>query len=395
MPGFEWLDDKESKALMEVMNRGILFRYDMPGGRGQYVEEFEKKFASYCGARFALAVNSGTAAVKVGLMGLGIGPGDEVIVPGFTFVATWEAVFDCGATPVFCEIDETLCLDAADLEKKITSKTRCVVAVHMLGAQARMDLIKSVAQRHGLPVLEDTAQAAGCTLEGKYVGTFGACGTFSFDAVKTLTTGEGGMVITDDEALYQTICEYSDHGHDHKPVGRGNEGRRFSGFNYRMMELQGALGLVQLEKLTPMVERMRAHKQALKEALSRVPGLTFRELPDAAGDSATFLSWFMPEAAQTQRLAAILAENGAGAVPWGVNTWHSYTNWEHLHAGSTPCKNGWPYKRPQGDLAYGPQDLPKTSALLARCLSWQIMLNWDEAELQKRTAAINHAVGAF
>jgi 8-amino-3,8-dideoxy-alpha-D-manno-octulosonate transaminase len=395
MPGFEWLDDKETTALMEVMNRGILFRYDMPGGRGQYVEEFEKKFAQYCGSRFALAVSSGTAAVKVGLVGLGIGPGDEVIVPGFTFVATWEAVFDCGATPVFCEIDETLCLDPADLEKKITPRTRCIAAVHMLGAQARMDLIKAVADRHGIPVLEDTAQAAGCTQDGKYVGTLGACGTFSFDAVKTLTTGEGGMVITDDEALYQTICEYADHGHDHKPVGRGNESRRFFGFNYRMMELQGALGLAQLAKLPRMVERTRSHKAALKEALSRVPGLTFRELPDPAGDSATFISWFLPDMGQAQKMAAILAENGAGAVPWGQNTWHAYPHWEHLHAGATPIKSGWPFKRPQGDLAFGPQDLPRTSALLARCLSWQVMLNWDEAELKKRTAAINQVVGAF
>ena len=309
MPGFEWLDDKETTAILGVMNRGILFRYDMTGGRGQVVEGFEKEFAKYCGCRFALAVSSGTAAVKVGLVGLGIGPGDEVIVPGFTFVATWEAVFDCGATPVFCEMDQTLCLDPADVEKKITPRTKAIAVVHMLGAQARIKEIKAIAERHGIPVLEDTAQAAGCTLGGKYVGTFGACGTFSFDAVKTLTTGEGGMVITDDEALYQTICEYSDHGHDHKPVGRGNEGRRFFGFNYRMMELQGALGLAQLKKLPKMVERMRSHKQALKEALSRVPGLTFRELPDAAGDSATFLSWFMPDPAKAQAMAAILAEH--------------------------------------------------------------------------------------
>lgn len=395
MPGFEWLDDKETKALLEVMNKGILFRYDMPGGRGQVVERFERKFAEYCGSRFACAVSSGTAAVKVGLVGLGIGPGDEVIVPGFTFVATWEAVFDCGATPVFCEIDQTLCLDPADLAKKITPATKAIVPVHMLGAQARMAQIKAIADQRGIPVLEDTAQAAGCTLEGRHVGTFGACGTFSFDAVKTLTTGEGGMVITDDEALYQTICEYSDHGHDHKPVGRGNEGRRFFGFNYRMMELQGALGLAQLDKLPRMVQRMRAHKQALKEALSRVPGLTFRELPDAAGDSATFLSWFLPDAAKAQAMAALLAQHGAGAVPWGVNTWHSYTNWEHLHAGATPHKGGWPFRRPGGDIAFGPADLPATSAILGRSLSWQIMLNWDEAELQKRTAAVNHVVSAL
>jgi 8-amino-3,8-dideoxy-alpha-D-manno-octulosonate transaminase len=395
MPGFEWLDDKETQALVEVMNRGILFRYDMPLGRGKYVEEFEKAFAAYTGSRFALAVTSGSAALKVALTAMGVGPGDEVITQGFTFVASWEAIFDCGAKPVFCEVDQTLCMDPEDLKKKITPQTRCIIPVHMMGAQARINEIKAIAQARGIPVLEDTAQAVGCTLAGKHVGTTGACGTYSFDAVKTLTTGEGGMIVTDDEALYQNAAEYHDHGHDHKPVGRGNEGRRFIGFNFRMMELQGALGLVQLAKMPKMVDTYRSHKNALKEALARVPGLTFRELPDAAGDSATFLSWFMPDPAKAQAMAAILAERGVGAVPWGVNTWHSYPNWEHLHAGATPHRGGWPYKRPGGDIAFGPAELPQTSELLARCLSWQIMLNWDEAELQKRTEAINHAAGAL
>ncbi|MFZ5586276.1 MAG: DegT/DnrJ/EryC1/StrS family aminotransferase [Thermodesulfobacteriota bacterium] len=391
MPGFEWLDKEEQKALMEVMQRGVLFRYDMPLGVGKYTPDFEKAFAASLGARFALAVTSGTTALKVALTGLGIGPGDEVIVPGFTFVATWETVFDCGAIPVFAEIDETLCLDPADVEAKITPKTRCIVPVHMMGAQARIAEIKAVADRHGIPVLEDTAQAAGASLNGKALGTFGICGTFSFDAVKTLTCGEGGMIVTDDEALYQNMSEYSDHGHDHKPVGRGNEGRRFIGMNYRMMELQGALGLVQLRKLPAMVARMQEHKNALKEALKRVPGLTLREVLDAKGDSATFLSWFMPDAAAAQKLNEILAAHGAGAIPWAKNTWHAYHNWEHLHAGATVVKSGWPFKRPEGDLSYRPDALPRTREMLSRCLSWQIMLNWDQAKLQQMTQAINAA----
>lgn len=395
MPGFEWLDDKELNAVVEVMKRGILFRYDMPLGQGQYVPDFEKKFAASCGSRFGLAVTSGTAAVKVGLVGLGVGPGDEVIVPGFTFVATWEAVLDCGAQPVFCEIDQTLCLDPTDLEKRITPRTRCIVPVHMMGAQARINEIKAIADKHGIPVLEDTAQSAGGSLEGKALGSFGACGTFSFDAVKTLTTGEGGMVITDDEALYQNICEYSDHGHDHKPVGRGNEGRRFYGFNFRMMELQGALGQVQLAKLPQMVKKMQEHKAALKEALKRIPGLTFREVLDPKGDSATFLAWFMPDAEKAQALAKLLADNGAGAIPWGKNTWHAYQNWEHLHAGSTLAKSGWPYQRFEGKVVYGPDDLPQTKELLTRCLSWQIMLGWDQAKLQHMTEAVNRAALAL
>ncbi len=395
MPGFEWLDHEETQALNKVMESKILFRYDMPLGKGTVVPEFEAKLAAFTGSRFAVAVCNGTAAVKVGLMALGVGPGDEVITQGFTFVATWEAIFDCGAKPVFCEIDETLCMDPKDLEAKITPRTKAIVPVHMLGGPARIKEIKAIADRHGIPVMEDTAQAMGGTLGGQHLGTFGACASFSFDAVKTLTTGEGGAIITSDQALYQNASEYQDHGHDHKPVGRGAEGRRFIGFNYRMMELQGALGLVQLKKLPAMVERYRSHKSALKEALARVPGLTFRDILDPAGDSATFVSWFLPDAATAERMAAILAEHGAGAIPWGKNTWHAYPHWEHLQVGASLQKSGAPFKRADGDAIYPAGDLPQTSELLSRCLSWQIMLNWDEPRLEKMTEAINAVAAAF
>ena len=394
MPGFEILGAEERDAVLEVMDRGVLFRYEFAAERGGIfaVRQFEEAFAAYTGAAHAQAVSSGTAAVKVALAALGVGYGDEVIVPGFTFVATWEAVLDLGAKPVFCEIDETLCLDPADLAAKITDKTACIVPVHMLGAQARIKEIVEIAKSHGIPVMEDTAQAAGGTLDGKYLGTFGDMGSFSFDAVKTLTTGEGGMVISNSEALWRNASEYHDHGHDHKPVGRGNEGRRFIGFNFRMMELQGALGLVQLKKLPAMLATQRKNKAALKEALAQVPGISFRALPDPAGDSATFLSWFMPDADQTARLAKLLADNGAGAVPWGQNTWHAYPHWEHLHAGASLAKKGWPFKRPEGDAVYTAQDLPKTADLLKRCLSWQIMLGWDQAKLDAMRTAVKKAV---
>jgi len=393
MPGFEWLDDKEMQAVVDVMQRGVLFRYEFANERGGVyrVREFEEAFARFTGARFALAVSSGTAALKVGLAALGVGPGDEVITQAFTFVATWEAIFETGAKPVFCEIDQSLCMDPADLEARITERTRCIVPVHMMGAQARIREIKAIADKHGIPVLEDTAQSAGGFLGGKHLGTFGAVGTFSFDSVKTLTTGEGGMMVTDDEGLYQNASEYHDHGHDHKPVGRGNESRRFIGFNYRMMELQGALGLTQLAKLPAMVQRQQRNKAELKEALSRVPGLTFRELLDPQGDSATFLAWFMPDAAAAERLAGLLAQGGAPAIPWGKNTWHAYPHWEHLHGMKSVVHSGWPFKRLDGDASYSPHDLPRTREILARCLSWQIMLNWDEAKLQHMTEAVNRA----
>ncbi|BEQ14320.1 DegT/DnrJ/EryC1/StrS family aminotransferase [Desulfoferula mesophila] len=397
MPGFEWLGKEETKAVNEVMQRGVLFRYEFADQRqGVYmVRRFEEEFAAYTGASHALAVTSGSAALKVALAAMGVGYGDEVITQGFTFVATWEAILDCGAKPVFCEVDESLCLDPEDLKKKITDKTRCIVPVHMMGAQARINEIMDIAKQAGIPVLEDTAQAAGCTLKGKHVGTFGAMGTFSFDSVKTLTCGEGGMVISNDPELYQNASEYHDHGHDHKPVGRGNEGRRFMGMNFRMMELQGALGVTQLAKLDKMVATQRANKAALKEALARVPGVSFRYLPDEAGDSATFLAWFheTPEAAT--RFAGLLAEEGVPAIPWGKNTWHAYPHWEHLHAGASLAKSGWPFDRPEGRAEYDADALPQTDAILSRCLSWQIMLGWDEARLKHMTEVINRVAAAM
>ncbi|MCF8034640.1 MAG: DegT/DnrJ/EryC1/StrS family aminotransferase [Desulfarculaceae bacterium] len=394
MPGFEWLGKEESDAVAEVMQRGVLFRYEFDEQRqGIYlVKQFEQAMAEFTGAAAACAVSSGTAAVKVGLAALGVGYGDEVITQGFTFVATWEAILDCGAKPVFCEIDETLCMDPADLEKKITDKTKAIVPVHMMGAQARIKQIKAIADAKGIAVMEDTAQALGGTLEGRHLGTFGHMGSLSFDAVKTLTTGEGGMVISNDPALVLNASEYQDHGHDHKPVGRGNEGRRFMGFNYRMMELQGALGLVQLKKLPDMLATMRKNKAALKEALKRVPGVSFREVLDEAGDSATFLAWFHETPEQAQRFAGLLADNGAAAIPWGANTWHAYSHWEHLHDGASLPSGGWPFARPDGPAEYDPAVLPKTAEILSRCLSWQIMLNWDEAKLKQMTEAINRAV---
>ncbi len=397
MPGFEWLGEEERQAVLDVMDRGVLFRYEFAEKRGGVytVREFEQAFAEFTGASHALAVTSGTAALKVALASLGVGPGDEVITQGFTFVATWEAILDAGAVPVFCEVDDTLCMNPEDLKTRISERTKCIVPVHMMGAPANIAAIKQVADSHGIPVLEDTAQAAGCTLGGRHLGTFGAAGTFSFDAVKTLTCGEGGMMITNDDALYQNACEYHDHGHDHRPVGRGNEGRRFMGFNFRMMELQGALGLVQLGKLPEMVRTQQANKQALREAIARVPGANFRRLPEGTYDSATFLSWFMPDAAQAERLAGLLAEHGAPPVHWGKNTWHAYPHWEHLHAGAALQKGGWPFARPDGDVSYDPAALPATAELLGRCLSWQIMLGWGEADLQRMTEAVNTAIQAW
>jgi 8-amino-3,8-dideoxy-alpha-D-manno-octulosonate transaminase len=401
MPGFEVFGAEEKNEIMQVLDTGVLFRYEFPEQRQNVykVRTFEEQFARFCGARFGQAVTSGTAALKVALAALGVGPGDEVITQCFTFVATWEAIFDVGAVPVFTEIDETLNMDPPDLEKKITKKTKVILPVHMMGAAARIDAIKAIGDRNNIPVLEDTAQAAGARLNGRHLGTFGAAGTFSFDAVKTMTTGEGGMIITDDEAIWRKMSEYHDHGHDHavNPGGRGGEGRSFIGFNYRMMELQGAIGLAQLAKLDAMIQAQKKNKAALKEAVSQLPGVFFREIPDRQGDSATFLAFFLPEAVKTIQVNKILADNGAGAIYFANNTWHYYPQWEHLINGATLCGSGWPFKSEDGRrrVIYDPQALPKSAGIMDRLLVYQVPIKLADERLRELRAALKKAAAAL
>jgi 8-amino-3,8-dideoxy-alpha-D-manno-octulosonate transaminase len=396
MPGFEVFGEEEKQQALEVFDTGVLFRYEFGAQRkGVYkVREFEEAFAGYTGAAHAQAVTSGTAALKVGLTALGVGAGDEVITQGFTFVATWEAIFDTGAVPVFTEVDQTLNMDPADLEKKITERTAAIIPVHMLGAQARIEEIRAIADRHNIPVLEDTAQAAGARLNGRHLGTFGACGTFSFDPVKTMTTGEGGMIITDDSKLWQAMSEYHDHGHDHavNPGGRGGEGRSFIGFNYRMMELQGAMGLAQLAKLDMIIAAQKKNKAVLKEAAAKIAGVSFREILDEEGDSATFLAFMLPDRQRAAQVNSILRDNGAGAINFGENTWHFYPRWEHLLNGSTLAAKGWPFHaHGKRRVVYDPQALPQSAELMSRTLVYQVPVILSEAQRATMLAALEKA----
>ena len=397
MPGFEIFGQEEKDQIMDVLDTGVLFRYEFGEQRkGVYkVREFEEQFAAYTDTRFAQAVTSGTAALKVALVALGVGPGDEVITQGFTFVATWEAILEVGAIPVFTEIDETLNMDPEDLRAKITSKTRCIIPVHMLGAAARIKEIVRIGDEFNIPVLEDTAQAAGARIEGKHLGSFGRCGAFSFDSVKTMTTGEGGMIITDDEALWNKMSEYQDHGHDHvqNPGGRGGEGRNFIGFNYRMMELQGAIGLAQLAKLDTMIAAQKNNKKRLMAAAATIPDVRFRVLMDQPGDSATFFTFIMSDENHRKRVQESLIEDGFPPICWADNSWHFFPRWEHLLAGKTLADNGWPFVGSGGRrrVVYDPNELPKSAELLGRALVYPIPIKMTEEHLTQMEAALSRA----
>jgi len=396
MPGYEIIGKEEQDEVMDALSRKILFRYDFYEQRkGIYkVEEFETAFADYCGAKHALAVSSGSAALKVALAALGIGPGDEVITQGFTFVATWEAIMEAGALPVFAEIDDTFCLDPKEIESRVSSKTRAIIPVHMCGGQARITEIIKVADRLGIPVIEDTAQACGGRFGGKALGSFGDMGTFSFDSVKTLTTGEGGMVITDDEDLFIRASEYHDHGHDHDPnVGRGLEKRRFSGFNFRMMELQGALGLAQLKKLDSIIlARQKENKERIMQSLEQIAQISFREIPDREGEIASFVMFLLPTKEKAIAFKNVMADQGCAPVYWYENTWHYYERWEHLIEGKSIMHSGYPYRTGNHEVlcSYNASALPKTGELLSRCLTIPININMEE-QIPKILIAINKA----
>lgn len=388
MPGSEFFGKEEIIEVIKVLDRGILHRYASEQMLGvSAVKEFEEKFAQYMGSKYALGVMSGTAALKVALAALGIGPGDEVITSCFTFVATPEAILDCGAIPVFVNIDETLNIDPEDIERNITDKTKAVIAVHMTGVQAKIDKIKEITDKHGLYLIEDNAQACGATYKGKKLGTFGHFGTFSFDFYKPITTGEGGMVITDDADLFFKADCYHDHGHIHDmSVPRALEKRYSIGFNFRMNELQGALGLAQISKIDEVIRRHRENKRYLKERIAEIKGLSFREIPDPEGEIASTLVVFLPTKEKALAFKDGLAKRGVGVAHLGSNRWHFVPNWEHMREQKSLFAHKCPFgcKFNEGlRMDYSPERYARSSYILDRALSLDISAKMDKDKLDK------------
>ncbi|MFH1079816.1 MAG: DegT/DnrJ/EryC1/StrS family aminotransferase [Pseudomonadota bacterium] len=396
MAGAELIGKEEIKEIMDVMETGVLMRYGFDKERKGIFKarQFEAEFAAYCGVKYALGVTSGSCALKVALTAMDICPGDEVIVPAFTFLATYEAVLECGAIPVMADIDATLNIDPAAIEKRITPATKAIIPVHMCGSGAHIDKIMDLARFYHLQVLEDNAQGCGGSFQGKKLGTFGNMGIFSFDYYKTLTTGEGGMVVSDNKRLYDRAEWYHDHGHDHNPkVGRALEGRTILGFNYRMNELQGALGLAQLRKLDWLIAEQKKNKQSIKGWLAAVPGMQFRELPDPEGDTATFLAFNLPDQGAAAIFQKALGDNGVDTVCFKNNLWHYVPNWEHFQAWSTANSQRFPFTNPlyRGKIDYGRHLIPQAEDILGRTLVLGISVKMTQEKLSNIKAAIEKA----
>ena len=392
MPGFEWFGAEERKHVNDVLETGVLMRYGFDGPRKGIFKanELEKAITETFGCRYAQLTSSGTAALTTAMTALGIGAGHEVIMPSFTFVASFEAILSVGATPVLADVDDTLGLSPAAVEAAITPRTKAIMPVHMCGSMADMGALMDIAKRHNLLVLEDACQAIGGTFGGKRLGTIGDAGTFSFDYVKTITCGEGGVVMTSNEATYRACDGYTDHGHDHLGADRGADQHPFIGLNYRISELHAAVGLAQIGKLADILRVQRANKKILKDALTTVEGITFRRLPDPDGDNAAFLSFFLPSADLAEAAATAIKAAGLPAFYWYANNWHYIRQWHHLKD-ATALNPLLPAVR-EASTALANQDFSASDAIMSRCLSIPISLNWSETDAQQKAGLLTRAV---
>ncbi len=396
-PGGMEIGAEEEAAVLEVLRSKRLFRYYGPNPGPSKTEELEQAFAAHMDATRALAVTSGTAALICGLQGIGIGPGDEVIVPAYTWIASAAAVAAVGGIPVLAEVDETLTLDPTDVARKITPYTKAIMPVHMRGAPCRMDELMALARAHGLKVIEDVAQSDGASYRGRRLGTLGDVGCFSLQFNKIITAGEGGMVLTNDETIWKRAVMF------HDVVGglRNNFGANeiLWGINFRMPELLAAVALVQLGRLEGLLAAMRARKRMFKEGLEpliRRQGLAFREIVDAAGEAAIALIFFMPTANDAQRaVEALRAENIGASVLYQPDRtdYHIYAHWTPLLEQRTWTADGGPWRWARRAIRYRRDECPRTLDLLGRAVHLDISPLLTNEDIEETIEGINEVLG--
>lgn len=385
MPGYELIGAEEQAQVDDIFQHGgVLFRHSFDHLRQDRwkVRDFEKEFAESVGMPFALAVTSGTAALRVALAVLDLQPGDEVITQSFTFVATVEAIIEAGAIPVCAEIDGTLNMDPESLRSLITPKTKAVIAVHMLGTPARLFEIDEICKKNKLVLIEDAAWGCGGSLDGRPLGTWGQMGTYSFDFAKTMTTGEGGMIVFQNEVDYKAAAAWHDHGHENNPsVPRWEDTRASSGFNFRMTEMQGAVGLAQLKKLSQVVTMQRRNRDLMWSAIQNLPGIIPREVPVGSHETADALIFSVADKQTARNCRDSLLTEGLSTkiLPEAV-TWHFAGTWTHM--AELVARHG-------GDLAkaFGP-----SRSRLERAVSLPVLVKMDETVPARLLTALTRAL---
>jgi dTDP-4-amino-4,6-dideoxygalactose transaminase len=392
-PGGMRIGAEEEAQVLEVLRSKRLFRYYGPNAGVSKAAELEQRFAEHMGSVHALALTSGSASLICGLVALGIGPGDEVIVPAYTWIASASAVLAAGAVPVLAEVDESLTLDPADVEQKITPHTKAILPVHMRGAPCAMDVLMDLAERRNLKVLEDTAQAAGASFQGRRLGSIGHAGAFSLQFNKIMTSGEGGMLITNDQEVYVRAVMY------HDVVGgmrnKVPTERILPGVNFRMSELQAAVALAQLNRLDGLLSDMRRNHSQLRAAIAPVAqrkGITFRRANDPVGDACIALIFFLPDTATALRVAEALDAEGVPASTLyeaDSSDYHIYPHWAPIMNRRTWTEQGGPWRWHARDVQYHADDCPRSLDLLSRALHVDISPDLSDENLEELAEALN------
>lgn len=387
MPGFELFGEQERQEVNDVLNTGVLMRYGFEAMRNGHwkAKALEAQLQSTLQTKHVQLVSSGTAAVSIALASAGVGAGHEVIIPTFTFVASFEAVMMLGAVPVLVDIDQTLGLDPQAVKAAITPKTKAVMAVQMCGGMANMEALKNICLEHNLVLIEDACQAIGGTYKGKPLGSIGDLGCFSFDFVKTITCGEGGAVVTNNKAYYTNADHYSDHGHDHQGHDRGAESHPFLGYNFRISELHAAVGLAQVKRLPEFIKIQQKHFNIIKEELSSIPEVIFRSIPDGGQESYAFLNFFLPDLDTATKTVEAFKQNGIdGCFHYYNNNWHYVRKWQHLKDLKSLYPVAQELKEGLKDLKN--RDFSKSDHYIARNISCLIKLSWTEEEVKSRAS---------
>jgi dTDP-4-amino-4,6-dideoxygalactose transaminase len=369
-PGGMELGEEEVEAAARVIRSHNVFRYYGVGDGPHEVADFEREFAAFMGSEHALCLNAGSSALICGLIGAGVGPGDEVIVPAYTWNATANAVIAARAIPVLAEVDESLTLDPEDVARKIGPATKAILPVHMRGAPADMEALTGLASEHGLALIEDVCQAAGASFRGERLGTFGDAGAFSLQFNKIITTGEGGAMLTNRQDLLDLAIDVHDCAGSTR---RGMGLPQFAGWNFRASEIQGAVARVQLTRLDGLLERMRAGQAAVAARVAPLPGLTLRRANDDGGDAGICLIAFAGSAGlATEAVEALRAEGVLAMRIYdpGLIDLHIYPYWK-------------PVLDAISDAGAAAPDCPRTLDLLGRSIHVDLSPLNDEQDLDE------------
>ena len=394
--GVSAFDQREIDAVTEILrNPETMFRHR--GENKSQCDMLEAELVKHTGAKHALFVSSGTQALVCCLSSLEIGPGDEVIVPAYTFIATAAAVIDVGAVPVIAEIDESLGISPESIRKNITAYTKAIIAVHMQSIPCKMDEIHAIAKEYGLFVVEDCCQAVGAKYNGLHCGMRSDAWAWSLNYFKNITCGEGGVFFSNDSVRFQRGVFQSDPGMPMWDTGlkhTSQEVRPYSRGGYRASEISAAIARVQLTKLDSIIDKTRGLKKLLLSRLNKPINYMLQHVDDPDGDAGLSFSMIMKSSDLAAKMSEGLKDEGLiiGSVYNGsFPDRHIYCNWTSILEKIGPTKAGYPWKDPayKGNVSYSPDQCPQTLSILERALRLTLNINMQDSNMEEIADAIN------